>query len=200
MVLSAIRQFGRSKPILFGCGVSALKTSASDFITQRFIEEKETIDWRRNGLFFFWGCAWLGGVQYLLHVHMFTKVLFPTAPAFVAKSLSEKLKDRAGQLAVVKQVSIDQFVFHPFVVFPVFYQVKEFIEGGKPADGLSKCLKNWTVDCQMCWSIWVPTQLFNMSICPLWMRVPFTALVSFGFTMLLSFVRGAPETLEDKAE
>eukprot|EP00930_Biecheleria_cincta_P091310 TRINITY_DN80851_c0_g1_i1.p1 TRINITY_DN80851_c0_g1~~TRINITY_DN80851_c0_g1_i1.p1 ORF type:complete len:213 (+),score=33.65 TRINITY_DN80851_c0_g1_i1:39-677(+) len=199
---SAVGQFGRSRPVLFGCGISAVKTSTSDFITQRYVENKDfvDIDWRRNFLFFAWGCGWLGGVQYFLHVHLFTKVLFPSAPAFVAKPLRAKLADRAGQLAVLGQVSIDQFIFHPFIVFPVFYQVKEFIEGGKPEDGLKKCMNNFFVDCQMCWSIWVPTQLFNMSICPLWMRVPFTAAVSFGFTMLLSYVRGAPQSLEDETK
>mmetsp|Transcript_47295 Transcript_47295/g.106267 ORF Transcript_47295/g.106267 Transcript_47295/m.106267 type:complete len:212 (-) Transcript_47295:74-709(-) len=190
-------KFGRARPVLFGCAVSAVKTSTSDFITQKYVEQKPLsgIDWRRNFVFFAWGCGWLGGVQYLVHVHLFTKVLFPRAAAFVAKPMGERLADTAGQLTVVKQVFLDQCVFHPFIVFPVFYQVKEFIEGGNPRDALQKCINNWTVDCWMCWSVWWPAQLFNMSICPLWMRVPFTAIVSFAFTMLLSHVRGAPQAL-----
>ena len=33
------------------------------------------------------------------------------------------------------------------------------------------------------WRVWVPVFTINFSICPLWLRVPFVAVVSFGFTM-----------------
>ena len=63
-------------------------------------------------------------------VDLFAKRLFPSAAAFVAKPLRDRLADRAGQLTVVKQVALDQFIHHPFVLFPAFYCVKESIERG----------------------------------------------------------------------
>lgn len=41
--------------------------------------------------------------------------------------------------------------------------------------------------------VWIPAQTFNFLICPMWARVSFTALVSFGFTAYVSYLRGAPE-------
>ncbi|CAE8614460.1 unnamed protein product, partial [Polarella glacialis] len=106
----------------------SLKTSGSDIFAQKYIEGREEIDFRRNLVFLTWGLLYLGGVQYFLYVHLFTRRLFPTASAFAAKPLREKIADTAGQGIVLQQVFVDQFVHHPFFLFPAFYQVKEFIE------------------------------------------------------------------------
>ena len=55
------------------------------------------------------------------------------AARFVALPWREKLACRAGQLDVLKQVGLDQFIHHPFMLFPCFYLVKETIE--KPDAG-----------------------------------------------------------------
>jgi len=185
-------------PVVFGGAVSAAKTSASDYSAQKFVEKKEQIDVRRNLVFFCWGLLWLGGVQYFIYVKVFAKHLFPGAAAFAAKPLREKIADRAGQAAVLKQVSLDQFVHHPFMLFPAFYQVKELIEGGTPSDAWRKFRANQYEDLKTCWSIWIPAFIFNFSFCPLWMRVPFVAGVSFFFMVLFSSMRGAPEQTPDK--
>eukprot|EP01043_Picozoa_sp_COSAG02_P043135 COSAG02_NODE_3731_length_6312_cov_32.691453_5_plen_83_part_00 len=36
------------------------------------------------------------------------------------------------------------------------------------------------------WQVWVPVFTVNFSVCPLWLRVPFVAVASFGFTMYWS--------------
>ncbi|CAK0899062.1 unnamed protein product, partial [Prorocentrum cordatum] len=56
-----------------------------------------------------------------------------------------------------------------------------------------KCWTNWGEDLRVCWATWIPVFLFNFSFCPLWMRVPVVAAVSFGFTAVLSAMRGAPQ-------
>merc|ERR1711924_349113 len=87
---------------------------------------------------------------------LFTQRLFPTASTFVAKPLREKLADTAGQKVVVAQVGLDQFIHHPFILFPAFYQLKEFIEGGTPEAGFRKYMNNIAQDCKVCWACWVP--------------------------------------------
>eukprot|EP00927_Polykrikos_kofoidii_P003861 TRINITY_DN11551_c0_g1_i1.p1 TRINITY_DN11551_c0_g1~~TRINITY_DN11551_c0_g1_i1.p1 ORF type:complete len:218 (+),score=39.47 TRINITY_DN11551_c0_g1_i1:88-741(+) len=188
--------FGPKHPVIFGCAVSAVKTTSSDYIVQRYFENKENIDWRRNFVFFSWGLVYLGGVQYFIYGPLFTRHLFPSAAAFVAKPFRDKLADRAGQLVVVKQVALDQLVHHPFIFFPAFYQVKDFIEGGSVAEGFRKYRKNVTEDMKLTWSIWVPAFFVNFSICPIWMRIPFVAGVSFVFTMILSKRRGEAEVAD----
>ena len=134
-------------------------------------------------------------------MHLFSRVLFPSVAGFVAKPLRARLADREGMVNVLKQVGLDQFIHHPFVLFPAFYCVKEFIERGTLAGdavptALQKYRKNCAEDCKICWQVWIPAFLVNFSICPLWMRVPFVAGVSFGFTTYFSFLRGAPQKLD----
>ena len=138
-------------------------------------------------------------------VDLFAKRLFPSAAAFVAKPLRDRLADRAGQLTVVKQVALDQFIHHPFVLFPAFYCVKESIERGLlDADAVRAALAKYRTNCiedlRVCWSVWIPSFLFNFSVCPLWARIPFVAVVSFGFTSYFSFLRGRPQEVPHEAD
>ena len=184
-------------PIKFGVGISAIKTSAADFVAQRVVEGRDTLDRRRTAIFFVWGAGYLGLVQYFIYVPTFTW-LFPSAARFVALPWREKLACRAGQLDVLKQVGLDQFIHHPFMLFPCFYLVKETIE--KPdagaaaiwSEGRRKQLQNMREDCIVCWTTWIPAFLVNFSVMPMWGRVPFVAAVSFGFTTYFSFLRGGP--------
>eukprot|EP00439_Symbiodinium_sp_Y106_P023927 s2608_g2.t3 len=138
MVLHHGARIGRKHPFLFGVAVSALKTSASDLMAQKVVERREEVDWRRNFIFFTWGLMYLGGVQYFIYVHLFARRWFPMAEAFAAKPWRAKLADRVGQRNVLAQVFFDQFVHHPFLLYPAFYQVKELIEGGTPLQGCRK--------------------------------------------------------------
>eukprot|EP00452_MALV-II_sp_L67-6_P000149 gene149-152_t len=185
-------------PFLFGVVVSSAKTGAADVVVQRYVERKDTLDYRRVALFGAWGAGWLGGVQYGLYVKCFGR-LFPHAEAFALKPLAAKLLDRAGQKNVVKQVILDQFVHHPFGLFPAFYTLKTGMEtdfslgwNGTVRRAMALYRENWREDLMWCWRVWIPAFLLNFSFCPMWLRVPFVAAVSFGWTMLLSFLRGDP--------
>ena len=91
MLLSSLLRLPQQQPLAFGIAVSALKTSAADALAQLRLEQRQRMDWRRNGLFFAWGALYLGGVQYFIYVHLFARVLFPSAAVFIAKPLSGTL-------------------------------------------------------------------------------------------------------------
>eukprot|EP00405_Crypthecodinium_cohnii_P040067 CAMPEP_0206553902 /NCGR_PEP_ID=MMETSP0325_2-20121206/16882_1 /ASSEMBLY_ACC=CAM_ASM_000347 /TAXON_ID=2866 /ORGANISM="Crypthecodinium cohnii, Strain Seligo" /LENGTH=210 /DNA_ID=CAMNT_0054053915 /DNA_START=325 /DNA_END=954 /DNA_ORIENTATION=+ len=188
--------------LAFGAGLSCVKTGGSDYVTQRFVEGKspDQVDRKRNLVFLTWGLLYLGGVQYWLYSRVFAKHLFPSAAAFVSKPLRAKLADTAGQKVVAQQVFLDQMIHHPFFFFPAFYQVKELIEGGRPELGWAKYKKNFFEDVTTLWSIWVPAQIFNMAFCPIWARIPFVALVSSGYTCIISYMRGSAEVHETEHE
>ena len=199
----------RRFPISFGVSVSAAKTVAADAFAQTRLEGRSLheLDLRRTGIFFVWGSCYLGGVQYFIYNILFPRFLFPSVGSFIAKPLAQRLADRNGMLTVAKQVWLDQVVHHPLVLFPAFYCVKETIESGgtlQPGsavvrDALQKYRANFVDDLKVCWGVWIPSFFFNFTICPLWMRVPFVAVVSFGFTSYFSFMRGSPQQLvEDK--
>ena len=190
----------RTRPFASGVAISCVKTVAADAMAQIYIERREKLDRRRSAIFAAWGACYLGGVQYFIYVHLFARVLFPSAAAFVAKPVVERLADRAGQMVVLKQVALDQFIHHPFVLFPAFYCVKEGIEQGivsaaTARTAIAKYRSNMFEDLRVCWTTWIPAFLFNFSVCPLWARVPFVAVVSFGFTSYFSFLRGGPQQL-----
>jgi len=178
-------------PFLFGAGLSTVKTSASDLIVQKVVQQKEEIDWRRNLAFASFGCFYLGGVQYGLYVPIFSR-MFPGAAAFTAKSLKEKLKDTKGILAVFGQVFIDQCVHHPLLYFPVFYYTKEVVMSDKPSlsNALSHYKENMREDMLALWKIWVPSTFINFAFMPMWGRIPWVAGTSFIWTMILSLMRG----------
>jgi len=120
--------------------------------------------------------------------------LFPRAAAFVAQQLQRKLTDRAGQFMVAKQVGLDMFVVHPFMFFPLFYQLKAFVEGTSANEALQRCWRNWGGDLRALWLLWIPAQTFNFAFCPVWARIPFVAVVSTLYTVILSTMRGSPDS------
>jgi len=50
------------------------------------------------------------------------------------------------------------------------------------------------------WKVWIPAQTINFAFMPMWARIPFTTMVSFGWTCYVSIVRGAPEVEESLEE
>ena len=51
-------------------------------------------------------------------------------------------------------------------------------------------IDNAREDLTACWSVWVPALIVNFTICPMWARVPFVAMVSVGWVAYISFTRG----------
>jgi len=118
---------------------------------------------------------------------------------FARKSIRAKIADTNGQLTVVKQVLFDALVHMPWFYLPAFYTLKSFLEteGATTVnDYLQEANINWRAnfrnDIKVFWQWWVPALVVNFSICPLWMRIPFVAGVSFFFTMHWSFLHGDP--------
>ena len=113
------KSFAERNPFLFQLGVATTKTSAADIMVQVVVDGKkfDEIDYKRNGIFVFFGFAYLGGFQYWLMVNQFSK-WFPTRQRFAQLSLAEKLKDTAGMKDAMKMVAFDLFVHLPFMYFP----------------------------------------------------------------------------------
>ena len=75
--------------------------------------------------------------------------------------------------------------------FPTFYFTKGYVEG-RPLQSTYERYKSELWDnCKALWTIWVPAQLFNFSVVPGHLRIPFIAGVSFAWTVVISCMRGA---------
>lgn len=187
-----ILRLPRERPVAFGMGFSALKTSFSDFLVQKFLEQRDEIDMKRNMSFFSFGLFYLGGVQYFIYVPLFGK-MFPRCAEYAAKPLREKVKDVRGTSELIAQVFLDQCVHHPLLYFPTFYITKELINGGTAKQGMDRYIVNAKEDCFALWKIWVPSTLINFAFSPMWLRIPFVASTSLVWTCILSSMRGSSE-------
>lgn len=191
----AITTFPKRKPFLTNLIVATVKTAAADCVVQGGEGKNtfDTFDFKRNAVFTAFGFAYLGIAQWFVYVTVFTRVC-PNAVRFANLTWAEKLKDKAGQKDLYKQVFLDNFVHYTFVYFPVFYCFKESIQGsGVNQDmvnnALAKYWNNIVTDNMAIWGLWVPMDLIIYAV-PVWMRLPLNHAVSFAWTMILSWLRG----------
>ena len=180
-------------PLAFGVGISTIKTSASDLLVQVAVEKRDArdIDWKRNAAFATFGCFYLGGVQYALYVPIFGR-LFPHASSFAARPWREKLGDVRGMRGLFGQLSLDQFVHHPFVYFPAFYATRELVMSETPdlPGAMRSYRANMKEDLLAIWKVWIPSMIINFSFMPMWARIPWVAGTSLFWTCILSAMRG----------
>jgi len=150
-------------PMSFGVVISTIKTSVSDLLVQKVVEQRAEVDWKRNAAFATFGCFYLGGVQYLIYVPLFGR-LFPNAAQFASKPLREKVKDFKGIRDLLGQVFLDQCVHHPFMYFPAFYCTKELVMQEKPSlpRVLGEYRANMKDDLIALWKVWVPSTLVSV--------------------------------------
>merc|ERR550525_1587242 len=189
----AIVTFPKRRPFATNILVATAKTSLADIIVQKS-EGKKEIDWSRNGVFTAFGFAYLGVVQWFIYVTIFTRVC-PHAIRFSNLTWAEKLKDKPGQIDLVKHTCYDNFIHYTFIYYPVFYTFKEAIQS-KDKKGTSlistieggcrKYWKNCVQDNIYMWSLWVPGDILVYA-CPIWMRLPLNHAISLVWTMILSY-------------
>jgi len=188
-----ILTFPKRRPFATNVIIATVKTSLADLIVQK-AEGKEKIDWQRNGVFTAFGFAYCGVAQWFIYVTVFTRVC-PNAVRFANLPFADKLKDRAGQIDLVKQTCYDNFIHYTFIYFPTFYIFKESIQGdgGITTDLANKALNKYWNNCitdnLAMWSLWVPFDLMIYAA-PVWMRLPLNHGVSLAWTMILSWMRG----------
>lgn len=175
----AYNQTAQKYPATTGIVTTVIKTSAADLFAQKVIERKEDVDWRRHGMFCAFGAFYLGGFQYYLYNHLFVRWCGSLTAAVGHKGT-----------APIKTF-IDQAIHHPFFYFPTFYLLKGAVEGRPLESSFEKYKTELWENCKALWMIWVPAQLVNFAFVPRHLRIPFVALVSFGWTVVMSVMRGA---------
>ena len=188
-----------SHPFLFGTGLAGFKSGCCDIIVQKTMDKNEQLNWRRVTVFATFGSTFSGAWQYFLFVRLLPR-LCPAAEAFAKKPIREKIKDVPGLKALFVQLAVDNGINNPILYFPIFYTVKEFIEGGDLKDGIKKYKTHFKEDVIAIWKVWIPAQFINFAFSPLWLRVPFVAVVSAFWTGYVSMTRGKREVLEDVEE
>jgi len=203
--------FPQRRPEEFSVILATCKTWTADAIVQ-FGERRRGInwkfDWRRSAAFALFGVMYIGLAQWFLYVTVLTW-LFPDAMIFANAPLAMKLKDQTGLIDMAGQVFVDIFIFQILIYFPVFYIIKGLIQGKQSfwenaKQGLGKYHVNMVADNLASCAIWIPADVVIFA-CPMYLRMPMEHMVSFGWTMFISAMRGSPDKqvakdLQDKLD
>jgi len=193
-----IMTFPGRRPRAFNVLVATTKTWMADLLVQLHERSRGStswmFDWKRSVAFAMFGLLYIGIVQWFLYVSVLTS-MFPHALAFSNSSVSAKLKDGPGQMDLLGQTLIDNFLICSFIYFPVFYTLKALMQGGgsigsRAKSGLSKYRDNIVVDNLCSFALWVPADLFIFAA-PMFLRMPLEHATSFGWTAFMSAYRGA---------
>ena len=186
----------KAQPFYTNLIIATVKTALCDLLVQRYIERREQIDWRRNAVFVAFGGIYLGAGQWFLYQTLFAR-WFPGMAKFAAQPLAQKLRNVQGMRDLAKQIAVDNFFHYTFIYFPVFYALKECMQGESSAaallpNAMRKYASNAVEDNVSMWLLWVPCDAIIYAI-PLWMRLPANHAISFCWTCYLSFLRGGDE-------
>lgn len=192
--MQQIVTFPIRKPRTVNVAMATVKTWLADMVVQLTDmrgQPGKSVDWRRSVTFAAFGFLYIGLVQWVLYVSVLTHFC-PNAITFSNEPVEAKLLNIPGQLDLVKQVMIDNFVFEVLIYFPVFYIMKELIAGHSKqpfTDGLKKYRTNIVSDNLTSMVFWIPGDCFAFAA-PIFLRLPIDHTVSFVWTMVLSYRRG----------
>ena len=182
-VLSMLDGWLRNAPYQSAFALTAVKASLADMLAQRSEDRSASsgaadalpppISWRRNVAFILYGGLYQGCLQYYIF-NVCYPIWFGTG------------YDRR---TVLLQMAFDQFIQTPFLCLPVAYLFKAFAFGEPLSEGLRRYLSDARKDLLWkYWLVWGPVQCVTFGVLqPQW-RVPFIALVSFFWLIVLSTI------------
>lgn len=198
--------FYKKHPLAIAVLVATVKTATADILIQTQVEKREKIDYKRVALFTAFGSVYFGAFQYFLYVKCFSKwfdavrLSKMSIPAIFAEG-------GAARANWFNQIGFDLFL-HGHFFFPIYYAFKisitespTIMEGRSPIDIASSALKkyeeNSVADWIGFWKIWIPGDLIVFGMVPLWARLPVNNAISFLYVLVLSSMRGAPDSDSD---
>lgn len=182
--LRTYRSASRAAPL--GCAFATcwVKGSASDAVSQKIIEQKESLDVRRNLAFATFSGAYLGIGQHMVYNVAFTRILGSGTDLFTG----------------VTKVVADSTVHVPLIYLPLYYPFETVALGkGSVADGLQRYRADAYDVLTTYWSTWPLVHLVSFTVIPQELRISFVACVSFVWLVYLSWASHRPlDLLEEQ--
>ena len=181
--LNRVNDLVQRRPVLTSIVVTGVKAWAADLMIQKLVEKRETVDLKRSALFASFGSAYQGCIQYWIYNILFEKRLFP---------------GKSPQMILMK-IAATNLIVDPVIFFPIFYTMREAMNTERLLDvnlpncfstSMAKYRDNCRTDLINSWMIWVPAHCVTYTVVPVHLRMPWIAVVSFGYVCVLSFTRG----------
>jgi len=193
-VLGIADEWFQSAPYTSAFCVTALKASLSDVLAQsnelrgsvvpkqphseestEKMEHKilKEIVWQRTLAFLLYGGLYQGCAQYWIFNECF--------PAWFG--------DGHDFLTVASEVFMDQFILTPFLCLPIAYLFKAVVFRYSLFEGMQRYAADAQRDLLIkYWLLWGPVQCLTFGVVPQQWRIPFIAVVSFFWLMMLSTI------------
>lgn len=171
----------KKHPILFASFFACIKNSVADYSIQK-TQNEGPFNIKRTLAFSLFGFIHVGAGQYII----LNKIIPRIIPSL------NKIPTPSN--AVLKGITLDQFVHVPFIYFPLFYTFKEFGEStiSNPPERsniIKNYKKNLKNDMIISGSIFMPIQFLNYKFISTHLRVPLLSSCGFLYVMLLSYLR-----------
>jgi protein Mpv17 len=147
------------------------------------IKTVDQIEFERNFAFILYGGLYQGIAQYFIYNVMFPLWFGPGSDI----------------TSVAVKVAFDMLVISPFLCLPIAYLTKATIYGQSWTEGLTKYKYDFikkNLLGKYC-SIWVPAQFCTFGLIPEHLRIPFIAVISFFWLIILSTVSSAEMESEE---
>lgn len=179
MVISRVNAFLKRHPLFVSLVGNTLKTASADIITQKYLENKKELDIQRLTIFTSFGFVYLGGWQHYLFNNLFVR----------CEKIMTLAKYKPFSQSIVLTF-LDLGLHTPFMYYPSFYMIKGYLENQSIDSVIATYNENIKSDIIAMWKVWFPAQMINFMFCPIHLRMPFITSVSFGWTIILSLMRG----------
>lgn len=177
-----LNSFYKNNPVQAAALTCGVKASLSDRISQARIEAEHRFCWSRNSAFILYGSLYQGVAQHFIFNEIY--------PAVFGSGTD------VGTVA--SKVLFDQLVLTPFLCLPVAYLVKAAVFKRPLREGLSHYLGDAKKDLLWkYWLLWTPVQCLTFTVVPDHLRIPFIAVVSFFWLIILSSISSRPEPSSD---
>lgn len=148
------------------------KGSASDLVTQKALEQKAQVDWRRNVAFATFSGAYLGCGQHYIYNIIFTR--------WFGAGLDLR--------TAVKKVVADGLWHVPLVYLPLYYAFEDTVLRDGPVSGLRRYSEEWWSCMKPYWGMWTFFHLANFQFTPPELRIGLIACMSFLWLVVLSYI------------
>lgn len=170
--LRSYRRVSRAAPLWCAFATCWVKGSASDAVAQKVVEQKESIDVRRNLAFATFSGAYLGIGQHVVYNVAFTRIF----------------GSGTDLLTGLKKVLADSAVHVPLLYLPLYYPFETVaLKKGSVLDGLHRYRADAYDVLTTYWSTWPMVHLVSFTVMPQELRISFVACVSFAWLIYLSF-------------
>ena len=116
--------------------------------------------------------------------------------------LWERLFPGRAFVPMAKKILATNFVSEPILFFPAFYSLREWMARPQEVVAVPYALvcsaiptyrKNFLNYLYATWAVWFPGHAITYGLMLVHMKMPWIALVSFGYLCILSFMRGVGE-------